>query len=372
MYYTERIISLMIYCIVLVAVFWAIEATNISHKRILCVYTIFLSLMGYVFVPTKNLDLYRINKMMAEYAKYDFKGLYTNVLSGSYVICADLLYWVIGKTGYLKLLPILTSCVCYSCIFYTVNRTAEMYKIDRRNIAVAILFLMAVGTYIFVLSGIRTMLGIALLVFCFFRETIEKKFNIFHILLYIIAALVHQFVAVLFFLRIIIGIFNQRNGLLKVILFMSLAIIFYIGRNFLEGWFNSIQDKGETYISGKVLFSQPWGYVIGTICGFISIVSIIKFANVNVQIKKRFSSYKLFLFICLLGAAGFSFEYTIFHRLITYVVPIITLPFLMIYLQNERGRNNVKSKDFMMITSFGLLFISCWQGALGALQFFIF
>ncbi len=371
-YYGERLVSLAIYCLILVIVFWIIESTKISHRRILFCYAICLSIMGYAFMPTENLDLYRINKIMLEYAEYDFKGLYENVLKGSYIICADLLYWVIGKTGRLALLPAITAFISYSCIFYTINRTAEMYKIDRRNVAIAILFLMAVGTYIFVISGIRTMLGISLLVFCFFRETIEKKFNIFHIMFYMVAVLLHQFVAVLFFLRILLGVLNHRNNFLKIITLIAMGVILYVGRDFLDGWFANIQDKGTTYISGKVTFSQPWGYVIGAICGLISIISIIKFDKVGSQIKKRFFAYKCFLLTCLFVAIVFSFEYTIFHRLITYVVPIIALAFLMIYLQNQRDRNVFIEKNIMLIASFGLLFISCWQGALGALQFFIF
>ena len=372
MYYTERVISLLIYCLILVIVVLAIELTKIPHRRILFLYTICLSIMGYAFMPMDNLDLYRINKIMVAYSKYDFNGLYKNVLADSYVIFADLIYWLIGKTGTLALLPTITAFVSYSCIFYTINRTAEIYKINRGNISIAILFLMSVGTYIFVISGIRTMLGISLLVFCFFRETIEKKFNIFHPFLYLIAALLHQFVAVLFFARIIIAVVNQKSFLLKIAFFIILGIVLYLSRNLLDGWFANIQDKGSDYIGGKVSFSQPWGYVIGTICGIVASAVIIQFNKIDFKTKKSFFAYKIFLVITLIGAVIFSFEYTIFHRLITYVVPIIILPFLMLYLQNRSDRKDFWGKTIMIFASFGLLFVSCSQGALGALQFFVF
>ena len=187
MFLLERSISVGIYILVLAVVcilLWSKRARE--PRKVLFFYTLVLSFLAFLYVPYENADLYRIYELVQKFQNYTFSNLLEQHVIGVESGIANVFYWVIGKTGIPQLLPAITSFVCHSCIFYILCKTAKKNNISGKNIAIALFFYMSTGTYIFVISGIRCMLGISLLLFCFFRESMERKFNIFHVFLFLL------------------------------------------------------------------------------------------------------------------------------------------------------------------------------------------
>ena len=83
-----------------------------------------------------------------------------------------------------------------------------------------------------------------------------------------------------------------------------------------------------------------------------------------------FESYT-FIIACVIMAITFIYEYSIFHRSITYIAPILMLPLLMITLQREQQCHKRNFKNIMFLFIIILLVIACTRGSLCGLKFFV-
>ena len=193
MFLVERLFGVGVFAALLAIVCLLIARKNSHYGIILFMYNICLAIMGFFNVPYVTQDIYRINEIMRYFAKFSFKKFWSMGVAESTTKAANIYYWLIGKTGILQLLPFITSLITYSCIFYIICNYAKKYDISRQNIAVTVLFVMSSGTYMYTITGIRTMLSLSLICFCFYRETVEKKYSVWHLPIYAIACLLHNF-----------------------------------------------------------------------------------------------------------------------------------------------------------------------------------
>lgn len=385
MFFYERLIGVGIYSLILVIICFSLIGKNVKAiKRILFIYSVILSILAFLYVPYKTADLYRINRYIEVFKKYSFDKLLKTQVFDSEVGLANILYWAIGKTGIPQLLPAITSFVCYNCIFYIVGKVAKSNHISGKNVAIALFFYMSTGNYMFVVTGIRCMLGISLLAFCFYRENVEKKFSILHIPLYLIAALIHSFSAVLIAARFLISIFDTKTTPLRKLIYFILlgAGIVFVFQNF-SGYIEEIMEKADSYLNGD-LYSYVWEYIIAVLACIVivGIFSKRKTINKNSNIKLNvWLLYEIALFIISLCVC---YEFTIFHRLTTYIMPIIALPLLMTALQvndNKRKRinKNISSvreiplnlNSVVVFVSLLMLLVVCSRGSLSSLKFFV-
>lgn len=372
MFLFERLIGVGVYSALLVLVCVLIMQKNSPYRFVLFLYTICLAIMGFFYVPYITSDLYRINESMTLFAKYDWSEFYEEFVMDSSIPIARIYYWLIGRSGELRLLPAINAFVVYSCIFYIITRTAKIYNISNKNIASAVLFFMAVGNYMFVITGIRSMLGVALIGFCFFREAVEKKHNILHIPLYIVAALVHNFTLVLLMIRLAVSIFSKSITALKrflyiIFVFIMFIVFFKYGSFFVE----SALDKAESYVSYDH-YSYFWEYMLGVLSIIFVIVAMVMLSKAKKQIKRILFVSNFFAYSCILLACVFCFEFSIFHRMTTYMIPVLILPTYMIALQiSEKGERRVSNYRYIMnCYSLFMLLISCSRGTLCSLKFF--
>ena len=367
MFIFERVFAVGIYAIVLLVMCLLISQKNSNYKRILVGYTIILSVMGFFYLPYKTSDLYRIYDILRRYSGYNWDYFFTNVIGGNLLGIDAIYYWLIAQTGEIRLLPAINAFLCYSCVFYIIIRTAKLYNINRNNIAIAVFFFMSIGNYMFVISGIRSMLGICLLAFCFFRESVEKKFKVWHILLYIISAFIHNFTFVLIFIRLCVPVITKKLPLGKKILHLfilgiSAVLVLY----FTPQYIREVLNRGEGYISGDK-YSYIWEYITGILTGIIIAIAVYNMRNIKADINKDFRQTKIFIATCLCIALVFSFEFSIFHRTIAYIAPILCLPVIMVTRQREISKRN---NDIWIILTV-LLFITCARGSLCSLKFFV-
>ena len=372
MFILERIIGVGIYSLLLFVFCLLIVGKSIKKiKLLLVIYSIIISILAFYFIPNSSADLYRIYGMIDKFKNYSFDGLLHKYVIDSTYGYPYVLYWGISQTGIPQLLPFFTSLLCYNCIF--------------KNIAIALFFFMSLGSYIFVISNIRTMLGISLMCFCFFRESIEKKFRLFHIPLYVIAALIHQYCAVLLVIRLMIQFFAFKGNVVHKFLFLCFLgfFLFFIINNFPD-YISGIIEKAEVYLTGES-YSYFWDY-------FIAILTFLIFINVFVKSKKickdkliEGNAFRLYLLCGILLSLLFCYEFSIFHRTVIYILPIIATPFIMALLQKKDESlnynntqmskiisNNKLNFNFVLILlSFIILLLSCMRGSLSSLKFFV-
>lgn len=385
MFLFERLIGVGIYASVLVLVCLTLVGANSKKiKNTLFVYTIILSILAFNFVPYKTADLYRIYGYVEAFQKYSFSALWDNQVTKSELGAAGILYWLIGQTGIPQLLPAVVTFVCYSCIFYIIRKTAEKNQISGKNVAIALFFYMSIGTYMFVISGIRCMLGISLLSFCFCRESVEKKFNILHIPLYIIAALIHSFSAVLIAARFIIPIFDTKTTPIRKLMyfvFLGVGIVFVL-RNFSD-YIGEIVEKADSYLSGN-LYSYVWEYIIAIFTCVVIVCVFSKRKNIKEESNIKLNVWLLYEIALFAIALCVCYEFTIFHRLTTYIMPIIALPLLMTALQsNDNMRDEISNRarsvgeiplnlnSCVVVLSVLMLLGACSRGSLSSLKFFV-
>lgn len=385
MFLFERLFGVGVYALVLVTVCFYIKGL-VDYKKIkqtLTIYAFLLAAMGFFYVPYFTSDLYRINEYVEYFGKFSFIDLWEKEPWNSNIGISSLYYWVIGKTGIPQLLPFVNALACYGCIFYIIYTYAKKNNISGKNIAIALFFYMSSGNFIFVITGIRCMLGISLLSFCFFRENIEKKFSVFHIPLYIIAALIHPFAAVLIALRFVIPVFDSKVALWKrFILIMGLGMGGIIALMFFKTYILKIFEKAESYLSGD-MYSYFWEYVIAVLTIIVVVMSIYKLSKMEKTETASLNSWKLYVIFSLIVAMCLCFEFTIFHRLTTYIIPIIITPILMSVLQKDEETMNLEFKrrpimerpitisSCVVVISLVTLLVACARGSLCSLKFFV-
>lgn len=367
MFIFERVFAVFIYAIILAIILLLIEQKKSNYKLILICYTIILSIMGFFYVPYKTADLYRIYENLNRYSHYNWNQFYNGILSKNILKIDLIYYWLIAQTGEVRLLPAINAFLCYSCVFYIIVRTAKLCNIHRSNIALAVFFFMSIGGYIFVISGIRSMLGICLLCFCFFRESVEKKFKLWHIPLYIISAFIHNFTFVLIFIRLCVPLITKNISLSKkVVYFFVLGISALLVLSFYPGYIREVFNKAEGYTTNEV-YSYEWDYAIGILVGGIILMALYNMTKIDRGINNSLKEIKIFTGICLFIAIVFSFEFTIFHRTITYIAPLLALPIIMTTAQGEKI---IVYRWGLFVLIGILLFIVCARGSLCSLKFF--
>ena len=387
MFLFERLFGVGVYSLILVAVCFYIKGLTDYKKikRAFIIYASLLAVMGFFYVPYKTADLYRIYEYVDLFKSYSFAELWSKEPWNSEIGVGAFYYWTIGKTGVPELLPAINTLACYGCIFYIIYNYAQNNNISGKNIAITLFFYMSIGNYMFVITGIRCMLGISLLAFCFYRENIEGKFSVLHIPLYVIAIFVHTFAVVLVALRFIVQIFDSKIGLIKRAASGALVSIGgIIAITHFGGYISRIFEKAESYLSGD-LYSYVWEYVIAFLTVVISSAALISFIKHKNGIENVLNLWFIYASILIAIAACICFEFTIFHRLTTYIIPIVVLPILMTTLQEAENRNDetMQKKGTALIDrpislavcvvgiSIITLLVVCSRGSLSSLKFFV-
>ena len=301
MFILERLFGVGVYSLVLVIVCSSLVGKSLDkQRRILSFYIIILSVMAFFYKPYETTDLYRIYEYVEAFEGYPFQKFLEVHVKNKSAGLAYLYYWLVAQSGIPRLLPLINTFVCYSCIFYIIEKTAEKKNISGKNVAITLFFYMTTETYMSIIAGIRCMLGVSLLAFCFFRETVEKKFSIFHLPLYVISFFVHTFSAVLIMARLFIPIFKDKKVTVKKCLYtISLILGIRIAFIYLGSYFDAVFSKADGFISGDN-YTYMWGYVIDVVVWFVLVSVVFTYTQkVNTGKISNFKSIKFFLSVCL-------------------------------------------------------------------------
>lgn len=368
---TVYIFFLILFCFLL----WKSDESAIG--RILFAYSVVLSIMAYFYVPYKTDDLYRIYNLIDYLKKFTFRQVLNNVEQVSEGF-GRIYYWIFAQIGMPRLLPIFNCFICFNCIFYIIGSTAKRFKISGGNVALVLFFYMSSSTFMSIIGGIRCMLGVSLLTFCFYREFIENKFSILHVPLYLIACAVHSFVAILAVVSLFVRIFDvkiKKKVRLVYILFLTfLSVMAFI---YMRGYIEKIFDKVTFYFT-RVVYTYVWEYIVAIVAGLVICSVIVKSKNLVNDL--GFYGWRLYLLLCMLIGIGFCYEFSIFYRSVMHISTILCLPVMMLLFREETtpinkvmavSEKHISYRTIIFLTSLLLLFLSCSRGYLCSLKFFI-
>lgn len=375
MFLMERLIGVSIYSYILIMICLLIAFSRIKCKNLLGIYLILLGGMGYFYTPYITADLYRIYEAMEWYATIPFGEFFHSLVIPSSVPVSRILFWLVGKTGVPRLLPMISSFWCYSCIFYILEKTRKKFSISRENTAITLFFMMCSSIFISVIGGIRMMLSISLIAFCFFRESVEEKHNIIHLIFCVMAVFIHDMGLSVLSLAVIALVFDKRKSPLSKIILSFLCVgIAFVGVYLFRGKILDVFDKFTSYIL-EVDYYDIWEYMMG---GIYVVFFLFICAKYNPYYKQYLQLNSLHTASLITAGVALicCYDFSIFYRFIGHVLPIFALPVLMVTLQYanqfHKSRFKVVSLQLTVILiSLVLLFIGGSRGSLSALKFFV-
>lgn len=375
MFLIERLIGVSIYSYILIMICLLIAFSTIRVKGILGLYLVLLAGMGYYYKPYVTADLYRIIQATEWYATMDFPGFFKTLVVPSSVPVSRILFWLVGKTGLPHLLPVVSAIVSYGAMFYILENTRTRFQISRQNVAIALLFLMSTSIYISVIGGIRMMMAISMIVFCFYRESVAGKHNILHIALCVLAVFMHDMALIVLAVLAITIVFDDRKPSSQKLLWAVLLTAVAIGGTI---YFNTkllrILNKSMGYLQGESYY-DVWEYLMGGILVLLFLLISRKFKPFQKEYRS-ISRLKTASTIATCIAILFCYVFSIFYRFVGHLVPILALPMMMITLEKSQDGSPhqfkvISLQSMIILFSIALLFIGGSRGSLSALKFFV-
>lgn len=378
MFLFERVFGFSLYMFVLLFVCILLSKTTLSSKITLRFYIFCLCVMAFFYEPYITADLYRTFEMMSYFAEMDFRYFWANYAYGDSTAIAKLLYWCIGKTGINSLLPVFSAFACYSFIFYIILKTQKLFSVSKKNVAYVLFFVMTTSIYISVIGGIRMMLALSMIAFSYFRNTIEKKGNLFDVFLYVAAFFLHTMSLPVIGIGIVVAVLNSSSKFAsKFVTFIAIAVLFCVLLNKYRYFIDDLYEKILYYIVQGNGYYDIWEYIMGCLILFVLLFLMYEFHRFQETAEYRIlKPYNAVMLWSMVIAVCFCFEFSIFYRFGGQLAVIFSIPMMMVTLEKTSGKQSrvLKGTDFrsiLMLLNLIIAFISCTRGSLSSLKFFV-
>ncbi|MBO4854139.1 MAG: hypothetical protein J5482_03210 [Oscillospiraceae bacterium] len=366
MFFFERLIGIGCYTLVLLFVLLLLRGTNIKTSKILFFYLVGLALMALYYKPYKTADLYRIFEIVRYYGRQSWKTFFENTVKGSLSPTADIMYWVFGRLQIAHLLPVFSCVTCYSVIFYVIADCSERFHLQRKNTTLLLFFVMASGFYIPVIGGIRMMMSLCILLFCFYRTYILKKVTLIHIVLYLLALTIHAMAVAV----IAVALFSLVFGKITKVRYKILLLLFLIAAAFELNRFvdltQLLEEKASFYLYEDTYF-DIWEFIIGLISVFFELILLLRVRKGSIRL--RF--FEMMTVFCVLIAAVFITRFSIFHRFCVETALLMALPLAAVSVSPDASDTpNSFFRQWFAVWSLLLLIANAGRGTLSGLKFF--
>lgn len=371
----ERLCGVGLYCLALVVTCNGIAVSKPSSvKKWLIFYALALALMGFFFVPSPSADLARLTAYMRDWSAQGFLWLADKCASSStpaYIVY----FWLVGQFHIDGLLPATTAFIFYGLVFSCYWDFAKRNSVPNRAVAFGLFALMAFGTFLQIISGIRSYLGFAFVFRALYTEWFKERKLVFNLPLYVIAATMHSASLILVVARFVFMLFQKtsgRYGRLAAVVMATLGIflIVWVGGDYLS----AAVDKANGYITGEV-YSYAWEtviHLIAVLCAFVSLraCSAAKESSLGMHNVWFFSLAIFALSTCFLPV-----DYSIFLRFTTVGTLFVPLLVMIALKPDEKfGALTALQIDYrrlVLCLCFIALFVACARGDLSGYKFFL-
>lgn len=361
---------------VLLVACWFLSTTTARTRSVLGLYLAALCIMAAFYKPYETSDLYRTYIQMEFFGEMGFREFWLDYAMSSSAPVARLLFWCVAKTGVYSILPVLSALICYSLLFRIIIKAERRFAISKETTANMLFFVMSASIYISVIGGIRMMLAFSMITFCFYRSTVDKKFNLIDIAVYAVAILSHATAIVVFVLCMVVLIFGSGYSFRRK--FVLLVFVGSLGTFFVVSFPSAIFEifeKASGYITGDQ-YSDNWEYIMGALIIMLLLLVFLEYRKLNPEDKPAaIKPFNAMAIICMTISLVFSFEFSIFYRFGAHFALIFAIPAMLVTLEKTRGRSShifrrIEFRSVMLVFGVLIALLSCSRGSLSSLKFF--
>ena len=382
MYIVGRLLSLIIYAIVLAAVCYII--TNSQNKKkincVLILYIIILGFMGYFFIPHTGADLYRLLNTMKYYSNGDWSVIKNRILETS-TPGTGLYFCLVGKLNNDHLLPAISVIITFSFCFYILKSESDAPDTKPMYIALALFAFMSRGLMMQIISNIRTIMALSICAVCVYMEFYKNKKMISVLPIYILAASLHVMGQVVFLYRIIFLMMEKARSPIQIIFRLICtgflcSIVWIYGQKYLSSLF----EKGDFYATSSAT-GNGYDYIWERILSVMSLLLLVYYLTKFFKYKKmnacdnsnNESVLNLVRYIyplLFIDVIAFFIEFNFFQRLSWYIC-ILTMPLMIstFKLVNDEKEEKILKENTIAYCIL-MLALACARGDLCSLKFF--
>lgn len=378
MFLAERIVSLLIYALALVITYYLIgRVARKQYKAVLLFYVLILASFAFNYKPYITADLYRLKEYIEYWIHKDWVGVAKYALKSttpSWVLYS----YIISKLGNTNWLQTITCLWCFGNVFYIIAHEIERHNVEGKYRSEILFYIMAIGAfYLQTISGIRSMLGISIVVFCLYREMIEKKSITVHLPLWLFAALIHTSTMVLVISRFLF-LLVQSQGVVKKLLMSTVVFILAVfSYKYLGGYISGSFEYGLNYLNNTKEYTYIWEIVIGLIETFETLYVLNKYRRKTVESGSEPENHglkNLYLFTLIwtvMSIISLPFSYAVFRRY-TMLCTVTSIP-LVAFLLGTDIEKSESMRTFRILFGLSLLIfaLSGVRGDLCGYKFFV-
>lgn len=376
MFLTERIVSLLTYALVLMVTYFLIgRVARKQYKEVLLVYELILALFAFNYKPYITADLYRLREYVEYWIYKDWMGAVKYALKSttpSWVLYS----YIISKLGNQNWLQTITCLWCFGNVFFIIAHEIERHGIEGKYRSELLFYIMAIGAfYLQTISGIRSMLGISIVAFCLYRETIEKKSIAVHFPLWLFAALIHTSTMVLVIFRFLF-LMIQSHGIAKKALVSAIVFVLAIfSYRYLGVYISGSFEYGQSYFYSTKEYTYIWEIIIGLIETFETLYVLLKYRKKCVRSDRKIVKYglrDLYLFTLswtAISVVSLPFSYTVFRRY-TMLCTVTSIPLVAFLLGTDVDElERKRTRSILFALSFLIFALSGVRGDLCGYKF---
>lgn len=374
-YFVERFLGVLVYVLLVAIVYFLLKQakTQKSINRILTFTLIAVCVMAFFYIPGESADLYQWRELYKRYWEgMSFSRFWTGPLRETNIPLAYLIIFVCETTGIEGLLPTVAAFGYFYCAFRVIGSSRKVSMGSTSAISTSFLFFMSAGSFLVVISSMRSFVSFALLAYCIYTETVEKRFFVRNIPLYVFAVLLHLATIPIILLRIlcyVIMIFIKKKFNVVTLVIVSVASV--VGAFFGSRFITDSFEKANSYLTTDK-YSNMWEYIVAFLLLVVMIFVIVMYYRTRTKEQALlFDEITVFLILSIALSLIFVYEYSIFHRFIIFSL-IIAVPTVTCTVDNliKTGKSSLVS--LMRVVLVLVLFVACVRGDLSAYKFLMF
>lgn len=378
MFLTERIVSLLTYALALMVIYYLIgNVARKQYKAVLLFYVLILAIFAFNYKPYITADLYRLREYVEYWIHKDWTGVVKYALKSttpSWVLYS----YIISKLGNTNWIQTVTCLWCFGNVFYIIAHEIERHNVEGKYRSELLFYIMAVGAfYLQTISGIRSMLGISIVAFCLYRETVEKKSIAAHLPLWLFAALIHTSTMVLVISRFLFLLVQSQGVVKKILMFVVVFVLAIFSYKYLGGYISGSFEYGQSYLHSTKEYTYIWEIIIGLLETFETLYILFKYRKKCVKSDNGIveSGFKDLYYFTLIWTSvsiiSLPFSYTVFRRY-TMLCTVTSMPlvaFLLGTAVDELERK--RTRNILFALSFLIFALSGVRGDLCGYKFFV-
>ena len=369
----ERLLGVAVYAGVLLVICFVIRNAKsyTTLSRALSVYLCLLCVMAFFYIPGEQADLFRWRLLSADWMQLTFREFFDLYLTRVTTPVAYLMIYLCNKTGIEGILPAFCAWIFFRNAFYILKDLYRRHCISAQSIAITLMFLMAGGGFLEVISGVRCFVSLSILARCFYDEIYNQKPILRTIGWEIAAALIHSMALALLVGRLcFIPLQKGRRVGEKLLSAAAMVILMVAIFSYDMPYVIAALEKMVSYASNSVGYSYFWEHLLGVMMVGQFVIVLLKIRWTLIRMPGNFAlkNFRLFNTALVLAEVVLAFEYNMFHRAVMFS----TLTMLPVVAEAINDRQNRGLDRVVGLIALFVLFLACARGNLSGYKFMMF